>query len=88
MTHVGVHVQQAPIQLSLVNNLILVNQHVGWPQPITPLVAWQPTTIPYPMCYNIVPFFLPMDFNVYSMYYSRIKGPDPLISGRKKRVCN
>ncbi len=68
----------------MVNNPILINQHVGWPQPITPLVAWQPRTIPYPMWYNIVPSFLLMDFNMYSMYYSIIKGPNPLIFGKRK----
>jgi len=26
-----------------------------------------------------------MDINMYSMYYSRIKGLDPLIFGRSKR---
>jgi hypothetical protein len=26
-----------------------------------------------------------MDPNMYSTYYSRIKGPDPLIFGRKER---
>jgi len=36
------------------------------------------------MWYNIIPSFVPMDFNMYSMYYSKIKGLDPLISRRKK----
>jgi hypothetical protein len=36
------------------------------------------------MWYNIVPSFVPMDLNMSSMYYSRIKGLDPLISRRKK----
>jgi len=33
----------------------------------------------------IVPPFVPMDPNMYTMYYFRIKGPDPLISRRKER---
>jgi hypothetical protein len=36
------------------------------------------------MWYNVVPSFVPMDFNMYSMYYSRIKGLDPLIFTKKK----
>jgi hypothetical protein len=68
----------------LVTNPILVNQHVGWSQLVTPLIAWQPKTIPYPMWYNTLPSFVPMDFNMYSMYYLGIKGHDPLISRRRK----
>jgi hypothetical protein len=49
MTHVGVHVQQIRPRLSLVTNPILVNQHLGWPQLVTPLVAWQPKIVPYQM---------------------------------------
>ncbi len=30
------------------------------------------------MWYNTIPPFIPMDPNMYSMYYSRIKGPNPL----------
>jgi hypothetical protein len=36
------------------------------------------------MWYNTTPSFVPMDPNMYSMYYSGIKGPNPLIYGRKK----
>ncbi len=36
------------------------------------------------MWYNTTPSFVLMDLNMYSMYYSRIKGPDPLIFGRRK----
>jgi hypothetical protein len=37
------------------------------------------------MWYNIIPPFVPMDPNMYSMYYYKIKGPNPLIFGRKER---
>ncbi len=36
------------------------------------------------MWYNTKPYFIPMDPNMYSMYYSRIKGLDPLIFGKNK----
>jgi len=39
------------------------------------------------MWYNTIPSFIPMDINMYSTYYSRIKGPDPLIFGRSKRYA-
>ncbi len=49
-----------------------------------PLIARQPKTITYPMWYNTIPFFIPMDPNMYFMYYSRIKRLDPLIYGKNK----
>jgi hypothetical protein len=36
------------------------------------------------MWYNTIPSFVPMDPNMYFMYYPGIKGLDPLIFGRKK----
>ncbi len=39
------------------------------------------------MWYNTIPSFVPMDFNMCSAYYSRIKGHDPLISRRKERYA-
>jgi hypothetical protein len=32
------------------------------------------------MCYNIISFFVPMDFNMYSIYYLGIKGLDDVPS--------
>jgi hypothetical protein len=37
------------------------------------------------MWYNTLPSFIPMDLNMFFLYYSRIKGLDPLIFGRKER---
>ncbi len=88
---VGVPMPQIRSQPSLVIHPTLVNQHLGWQQPITPLIARQPKVIlyppAYPMWYNIVPPFVPMDPNMYSVYYSKIKGPNPLIFGRKERYA-
>jgi hypothetical protein len=85
-THVGVSIQQTHIQLSLVTNPILVSQHLSWLQLVTLVIARQPRTILYPTWYNTIPSFVPMDPNMYSMYYSRIKGLDSLIYGRKKGI--
>ncbi len=38
------------------------------------------------MWYNIVPSFVPMDLNMYFMYYSGIKGLDPLIFRKRKDI--
>jgi hypothetical protein len=39
------------------------------------------------MWYNTLPPFVPMGPNMYFMYYSRIKGPNPLIFQRKERYA-
>jgi hypothetical protein len=36
------------------------------------------------MWFNTVPSFVPMDLNMYTMYYLGIKGPDPMIFRRKE----
>jgi len=90
VTHVGVHVQQIQPQSSLVTNPTLVNQHLSWQQLVTPLIVRQPRAIPYPpypMWYNTIPPFVPMDPNMYSMYYYGIKIPDPLIFRKKERYA-
>jgi hypothetical protein len=51
------------------------------------MIVGQPKVVPYPMWYNIVPPFVPMDRNMYSMYYFGIKGPNPLIFGRHERYA-
>ncbi len=83
-THVGVLMQQIWPQSNLVSNPISINQHLGWLQRVTPLVARRPRIILCSMWYNIIPSFVPMDPNVNSMYYSRIKRLGPLIFGRRK----
>ncbi len=86
-THFGVHVQQLKPQSSLVTNLTSVNQQLGWQQPITSLIIGQPKVVPYPpypMWYNSIPSFVPMDHNMYLMYYSKIKGSYPFIFGKKE----
>jgi hypothetical protein len=72
----------------LVFHPTLINQHLGWQQLITPLIVRQPRVVsypPYPMWYYTIPSFVPMDPNMYSMNYCRIKGPNSLIFGRKER---
>jgi len=64
---------------------------IGVPMPqiqsqhVTPLIVGQPKVIPYPMWYNTLPPFIPMDLNRYFIYHSGIKGPDPLIFGKREK---
>jgi len=37
------------------------------------------------MWYNTIPPFIPMDPSMYSMYYSGIKGLDPLIFKKREK---
>jgi hypothetical protein len=49
------------------------------------LIIGEPKVAPYPMWYNPVPPFIPIDPNMHSMYYSGIKRLDPLDYGRKEK---
>jgi hypothetical protein len=49
------------------------------------LIIGKLKVVPYSMWYNLVPPFIPIDPNMYLMYYSGIKGPDPLNYGKKER---
>jgi hypothetical protein len=39
------------------------------------------------MWYNTLPSFVPMYPNMYTTYYSKINGPDPIIYGRKEKCA-
>ncbi len=39
------------------------------------------------MWYNTISSFVPMDPNMYSTYYYRINGPNPLISIKKEKCA-
>jgi hypothetical protein len=65
--HVGVSMQQFRLEPGLVNSSTPISQHLGWQQPVTPLIARQPKVLPYPpypIWYNILPYFVHMDFNM------------------------
>jgi len=66
MTHVGVLIQQTQTQPNLVTNPILISEHLGWSQLVTPLITRQLRIVPYLMWHNIIPSFVPMDPNMYS----------------------
>jgi hypothetical protein len=61
----------------LVNSSTPISQQLGWQQPITPLIARQPKVVPYPpypIWYNILPSFVPMDLNINLTTINRNKG--------------
>jgi hypothetical protein len=72
MVHVSVPVPQIQSQPNLVIHPTTVSQHLGWQQLITPSIARKPKVVPYEMWYNTLPF-IPMDPNMYFMYYLESK---------------
>jgi hypothetical protein len=75
--------------LGLIIHPTSINQHLGWQQFVTPLIARQPIVIshpPYLMWYNIVLDFVTMDLNMYFMYCFGIKRVDPLILEERKNM--
>jgi len=71
--------------LGLVTHPTPINQHLGWQQPLTPLIIGQSKVVPYPMWYNTIPHFIPMNPNMYSMHNYGIKRLDPFIFGRREK---
>jgi hypothetical protein len=62
--------------------IVLVNYQTTWSQPITPIVPSKTRMLPtstYPMWYNVIPFFVPLDPNLYPTYPTKTKGLDSLI---------
>jgi hypothetical protein len=67
---------------SIAHIAVPVNYQTTWSQPITPIVLGKTSmllTSTYPMWYNDIPPFAPLDPNLYPTYPSRIKGFDSSI---------
>jgi hypothetical protein len=70
------------MNLSIGHMIVLVNYQTIWSQPITPIVLGQTSMIPtstYPMWYNVIPLFMPLDPNLYPIYQIGAKGLDSLL---------
>jgi hypothetical protein len=70
--------------LSIGHTTVQVNYQLTWQQPITLVVPSKTTILPtstYPLWYNIIPPFIPLDPNLYLIYPTKTKGFDPLIFG-------
>jgi hypothetical protein len=64
---------------SIVHTTILVNYQTTWSQPITPIVLSKTNMLPtstYPMWYNVIPPFVPLDPSLYQANLARTKGFD------------
>jgi len=61
---------------------VLVNYQTTWSQPITPIVLGKTNmllTSTYPMWYNVIPLFVPLDPSLYLTYPTKTKGLDSLL---------
>jgi hypothetical protein len=67
---------------SIVHTTIPINYHTTWSQPVTPIVLGKTSMLPistYPMWYNVIPPFVPLDPSLYPTYQIGTKGLDSLI---------
>jgi len=67
---------------SLSHTTIHVNYQTTWSQPITRIVPGKTNILPtstYPMWYNVIPPFVPLDPSLYLAYPIRTKGFDSWI---------
>ncbi len=70
------------MNLNIGHTAILVNYQITWSQPVTPIVPSKTSMLPistYPMWYNVIPPFVPLDPSLYPTYSTRTKGIDSLI---------
>jgi hypothetical protein len=72
------------MNLSISHMVVHVNYQLTWRQPITLVLPSKTTILPtstYPLWYNVIPPFVPLDPNLYLTYPTRTKGLNPLIFG-------
>jgi hypothetical protein len=61
----------------IVHTTIFVNYQLTWSQLVTPIVPCKTSVLPtstYPMWYNVIPIFMPLDPSLYRANPIRIKG--------------
>jgi hypothetical protein len=59
------------------HTIVPINYHTTWSQPITSIVLGKTNMLPistYPMWYNVIPPFVPLNPNLYPIYPTRTKG--------------
>jgi hypothetical protein len=64
---------------SIIHTIIHVNYQTTWSQPVTPIVLGKTNMLPTSTCsmwYNVIPFFVPLNLNLYPTYPTRTKGFD------------
>ncbi len=76
--NVSVLITQA-MNPSIGHIIILVNYQTTWSEPVAPIVPGKTNMLPtstYPMCYNVIPPFVPLDLSLYPTYPIGTKGLD------------
>jgi hypothetical protein len=59
-----------------------IDYQTTWSQHVTLIVPSKTNMIPpstYPIWYNVIPLFVPLNLSLYPVYPTRTKGIDPLI---------
>jgi hypothetical protein len=67
---------------SIGHTVIPINYKKTWSQPVTPIVPSKTNMLPtstYPMWYNVIPPFVPLDPSLYTTYPIGTKGLDSSI---------
>jgi hypothetical protein len=67
---------------SIGHTSVLVNYRTTWSQLVTPIVLGKTNMLPtstYPMWYNVIPPFMPLNLSLYLPYQIGVKGLDYLI---------
>jgi hypothetical protein len=64
------------------HTIVPINYQTTWSQLVIPIVLTKTSMLPistYPMWYNVIPPFVPLNPSLYPGYQTRAKGFDPLI---------
>jgi hypothetical protein len=67
---------------SIGHMVVHVNYQTTWSQPVTPIVPYKTGMLPtstYPMWYDVIPPFVPLDPSLYPTYETIAKGLDSSI---------
>jgi hypothetical protein len=67
---------------SITHTIVPINYQITWSQPVTPIVPSKTSMLSiltYPMWYNVIPPFVPLDLILYPAYPTGTKGLDSLI---------
>jgi hypothetical protein len=78
------------MNLNIGHATILVNYQTTWSQPITQIVLSKTSMLvisTYPMWYNVIPPFVPLDPCLYLAYPIRTKGLDSSIFKKLYMLC-
>jgi hypothetical protein len=67
------------MNLNIGHTVIPINYQITWSYFVTPIVPSKTNMLPtstYPMWYNVIPFFVPLDLSLYPTYLTGTKGLD------------